>query len=331
MFYTGASQELLSERPSAQSSIHLIFSSMMRSTCQKCGEAIVGAMITALGHQWHPEHFACAGCGGVIEQQQFYVHEQRPYHTSCYGRAVAPRCQYCGTPLVGSYLVDHWGKPFCARHNHEYPMCAFCGRLARPDGRINAGTKGDRPRCAECRAQAIHSATLARHPFSAVIAWFSHRGLSLEQVEIPFELCDRSRLDAQLGSTGDGVHLGLTRTLSKRSAVSVETEVLGISILSGLPVMLFQGVAAHELGHAWLHSNGIIGLSKQEEEGFCELLSFAFYVQAKGSDGPHYATCIERNPDPVYGDGFRQVREISGRYGFSKFLELLRSSRRMPS
>lgn len=304
---------------------------MPASTCEKCGVTIEGAAVTALGRQWHPEHFLCAGCGAVIEQAEFYVHDQRPFHTSCYRRTVAQRCQYCGTPLLGAYLIDHWGKPFCARHKDEYPVCSFCGRLVRPGGQTSRNRDDGRPRCTECRSQAIYTATLARTPFNAVIAWFSHRGLSLEQIEIPFELCDRSRLNSQLGTAQDGFHLGLTRTLSKRTLTSVENEVLGISILSGLPVMLFQGVAAHELGHAWLHRNGITALAQKDEEGFCELLAFAFYAQAKGSDGPYYARCIERNPDSVYGDGFRSVREISGRYGFTRFLHTLRSLKRMPS
>lgn len=287
-----------------------------------------------MGYSWHPEHFVCAGCGAIIDQEQFYVHDHKPYHSSCYGRNIAPRCQYCGSSLLGQYLIDHWGLPFCSRHKEEYPPCVFCGRLVVPDAR-GKGTRVPRdsqdPRCAGCASQAISSATLARHPFNAVIAWFSHRGLSLDQVEIPFELCSRTQLNNYLSTPGDTNHLGITRTVSKRWSGFREVEIVGIGILTGLPVMLFQGVAAHELGHAWLHSNGILDLAKQDEEGFCELLAFAFYTHAKGDEAPYYAGCIESNQDSIYGGGFRKIRQISGKYGFTKFIQLLKLMKEMPA
>ena len=39
---------------------------------------------------------------------------------------------------------------------------------------------------------------------------------------------------------------------------------------------------------------------------------------------------IEKNPDPVYGEGFRRVRAIAERMGFQKFVEMLRTTKRMP-
>lgn len=302
----------------------------MGASCRGCGQPISGALVTALGYSWHPEHFVCAGCGSIIDGARFFVHDQKPYHQSCFAHSIAQRCQYCGVPLLGSYLIDHWGKPFCSRHKDEYPTCQFCGRLVRPDGRRISEDNSIAPCCRECRSQAISSKTLAKHPFNAVIAWFAHRGLSLDQIEIPFELCSRERLNQYMGESGDSVHLGLTRTVSKQRLGFQEVEILGINILSGLPVTLFQGVAAHELGHAWLHSNRILALQKHDEEGFCELLAFAFYTHAKGNEAPYYAGCIEKNSDPVYGAGFRRIREVSRRHGFTKFLQILKSTRQMP-
>jgi hypothetical protein len=97
-----------------------------------------------------------------------------------------------------------------------------------------------------------------------------------------------------------------------------------------MPPALFQGVVAHELGHAWLHINTLTRLSQKDEEGFCELMSFAYYSGLGTDDSRYRMKCIEENPDPIYGEGFREVRAIQRRYGFVEFIRLLEGTRRMP-
>ena len=124
---------------------------------------------------------------------------------------------------------------------------------------------------------------------------------------------------------GPGTHS--THTLNGQV---VRTEVNGIAVLRGLPSTLFLGVCVHELGHAWLALQGIRGLPGWAEEGFCELLSYQFYNELNTDESRYHATNIEKNSDPVYGEGFRRVRAIAERMGFSRFVETLKTTKRMP-
>src|SRR5260221_5349030 len=97
--------------------------------CKQCGQPIEGSYITTLGATWHPEHFLCTACHQPIGNIRFNLHEGAPYHPECYRQHVAPRCAYFGKPLVGAYLVDHWGTKYCTEHQRQYLECSFCGRL----------------------------------------------------------------------------------------------------------------------------------------------------------------------------------------------------------
>ena len=109
------------------------------------------------------------------------------------------------------------------------------------------------------------------------------------------------------------------------------TNVDGVAVLEGLPTPLFDGVVAHELGHVWLIVHGIKGLPQWAEEGFCELLTYRYYKQMNTPESRYRTESMEKNPDPVYGEGFRRVRAIADRVEFSHLLNTLQTSGRLPA
>ena len=111
----------------------------------------------------------------------------------------------------------------------------------------------------------------------------------------------------------------------------VRTEVNGIAVLQGLPSMLFQGVTVHELGHVWLIVHGIHTLPAWAEEGFCEWLSYRYYLDTNTSESLYYRKGIEQNLDPVYGEGFRRIRALIEQVGFPRLIETLQTTKRLPS
>jgi len=122
--------------------------------------------------------------------------------------------------------------------------------------------------------------------------------------------------------------MGTTHT---QNGQAFRTEVNGVAVLQGLPSTLFQGVTIHELGHVWLIVHDVNGLPSWAEEGFCELLTYRYYTQLNTPESLYHAEGIERNPNPVYGDGFRRVRAIADGVGFQRFVETLRTTRRLPT
>ena len=333
-------------------------------TCKGCGQSINGRYLTALGATWHPEHFVCAICHQPIDDTQFNVHEGKPYHptcyrdrigprcaychqpilsqyythegasyhTTCYRDHVVPRCAYCGKLLMSKYLVDHWGTKYCEEHQGLYPQCAFCGRLVPPQQQNHGSLSSEQVRCPTCRASAVESLPHARTLFQGLMQQLNAMGLLYNTIPLQIELVDRARLAQLIHGRGGADTLGVTmHSTHMLNGQVVRTEVNGIAVLRGLPSTLFLGVCVHELGHAWLALQGIQNLPSWAEEGFCELLSYRFYSQLKTGESRYHAESIEKNPDPVYGEGFRRVRAVSDRIGFQRFVETLRTTKRMAS
>ncbi len=299
--------------------------------CKRCGQPIQGAFLSALGATWHPEHFVCAACNQPIRDTGFTVQDGLPYHTACYRDCLAPRCAYCGKPLVDEYLIDHWGTKFCKEHEGQYPHCAYCGRLVPPQQQEQGASRNENVRCPVCRSTAIETSSEAQSLFRNCIQWVSGKGLKYNNLRLSLELVNRVKLAQYLSAHTEPHALGATMSATyMQDGHVMRTEVSGIAALQGLPSTLFQGVTIHELGHVWLVVQGISGLPLWAEEGFCELLSYYFYTEMNTPESSYHAQNIERNPNQVYGEGFRRVRALAERMGFQQFIEKLRTTKRLP-
>lgn len=232
---------------------------------------------------------------------------------------------------MSEYLVDHWGIKYCKEHQGQYPNCAFCGRLVPPQQQDRGAQSSEYVRCPVCRANAVESLSQARPLFQDLIQQLNAQGLQYNNAPLQIELVDRLRLAQLLNGRSGSDTLGATsHSTHMLNGQVVRTEVNGIAILRGLPTPLFLGVCVHELGHAWLALQAIQGLPSWAEEGFCELLSHRFYGELNTDESRHHAKSIEKNPDPVYGEGFRRVHTIVDRMGLQQFVETLRTTKRIP-
>jgi hypothetical protein len=263
------------------------------------------------------------------------MHEGMPYHPECFRQRVAPRCAYCGKPLMREYLVDHWGTMFCKEHQGKYPACSYCGRMVPPQQQEQRVKSGESVRCPICRASAIETIDQARPIFSHLIQWVNNQGLIYNNLHLSLELVDRQKLGRLItgragtaGTHSQGVTMSTRHT---QNGKVVRTEVNGIAVLEGMPSLSFRGVTIHELGHAWLIVHDIKDLPSWAEEGFCELLTHRYYSQLNTEESRYYAKGIETNPNSVYGAGFRRVRAIADPMGFQKFVDALQKTKRLPS
>lgn len=301
-------------------------------TCKYCGQPIIGEALSAMDATWHPDHFLCAYCGRPIHEASFNVHDGKPYHTTCFREHILPRCAYCDEPLIGEYLRDYWGTLFHRRHEREFPHCAYCGRLVPPAQQERGTSKSDVIRCPVCRSTAIETREEAQEPYQRARQWVGNQGLRYNNLPLKLEIVNRATLARYLNERGEsephslGATMSETRMLNRRV---ISTEVSGVAVLTGLPELLFQGVVVHELGHVWLVVQSVQQLPSWQEEGFCELLSYRFYSEVNTLEGRYRAENIERNPNPVYGEGFRRVREYTNRVGFQRLLDELQTTKRL--
>lgn len=303
---------------------------MQQSICTYCHQPIQGSVLTALGSTWHPEHFVCGACGLPISDQSFNVQDGKPYHTACFYNQIAPRCAYCGKPLTGEFLVDQWGTMFHKEHESQYPHCDFCGRLIPPQQQ-ERGSNVESMRCSICRSTAIETINEAQPLFQQCKQWVSRQGLKYNNQKLSLELVDRAKLARYLSMRTEPHALGATMSSTYvQGGQVVRTEIEGVAVLQGLPAALFQGVTIHELGHVWLLVQGVSNLPMWAEEGFCELLAQRFHTEMNTPEHLYYARNIERNPNSVYGEGYRRVRAIVDKLGFEHFIQQLSATKRLP-
>jgi hypothetical protein len=86
----------------------------------------------------------------------------------------------------------------------------------------------------------------------------------------------------------------------------------------------------HELGHVWLIVHDVQGLPTRAVEGFCELLAYRYYQHLNTPEGRYHASSTEKNPDPIYGDGFRRLHALADKYGFPRLLTILSTTKQLP-
>jgi len=241
------------------------------------------------------------------------------------------RCPVCGKVLIGRVAVDLWGNAFCSRHLNEYPQCKACQRLISEGTTRNGVQYPDgRTVCNICRQTAIDTKEQAKPLVEDVAKFLYKMGLRFRGLDLKIDIGDAIQFKqvlfadrSSLTGLGQGQILGFIQKVTVFENGNTTRKVERVSLLQGLPGELLQGIAAHELGHAWLYLAKVDALAIWEEEGFCNFLSYLLYKNHPVKNAEYWAKMIEVDPDPVYGDGFRKVRAIFKKYGFEKTINRL--------
>lgn len=158
----------------------------------------------------------------------------------------------------------------------------------------------------------VETVMQARPLFESVCRWAVQLGMRFHGIPVQVRLV--ARQTSRPGHMGSTLHRRLWR-----GRKLVRNRIYGIEIVRGLDPVRFQGVAAHELGHVWLTLHRI-SVPAGLEEGFCELLAHRFYCDLGTEEARRSAREIETNPDPLYGGGFRRLRELVGLNGLQRVL-----------
>ena len=82
---------------------------------------------------------------------------------------------------------------------------------------------------------------------------------------------------------------------------------------------------AHELLHVWQNEHRV-SLPPKFSEGFCNLGTYLFYTYLNNELSTMLAERMMKDPDPIYGEGFREVKQIfetEGENNLEKTIEIL--------
>lgn len=123
--------------------------------------------------------------------------------------------------------------------------------------------------------------------------------------------------------------------------IEIVRQVRRIVLLRGLPDAVHSANLAHELMHAWLFLEGYTNLPLDVEEGICNYVS-AKYLESRVADESGLKSDLlklrlwkmDRSKDPIYGDGYRNIRrtiEVKNKKSLQKYLFKLKGSGSKPS
>jgi hypothetical protein len=111
--------------------------------CARCGQAVIGKVLNAMGKNYHAQCFNCTFCQKPFSDGRFLSHEDDPYCEQCYTNLMATRCATCQMPITDT-AIHASGRVYHPNHF----VCSGCGTNLRGQD-YKDGEYGE-PYCVEC-------------------------------------------------------------------------------------------------------------------------------------------------------------------------------------
>lgn len=201
------------------------------------------------------------------------------------------------------------GEQFC-EHHLGMAGCSLCGMPADASGLALS-------LCRRCAATSVRTQADVKRMLPRIKRQLVALGIrTVSPVQV--KLIPPGKLH---GIAGDHA-LGVT--------VSQGEKVIDLLILQDLPLLKFGTTVTHETMHSFMTQNGFGRIPAHIAEGLCQLLAYAWVIRQDGMLATAERKQIEDNPDPVYGDGFRQAYEAVRRAGVKRTLATVKEQHRFP-
>ena len=201
-------------------------------------------------------------------------------------------CEICGGPLGSEAFllqdkVTMAKVQVCRECALSGTTCFFCGLPARKnttelsDGRIIC--ERDSAEAVLTKEEGLRICRDTRHALSQLFS----ASMVFPEKNVSVAMVDRVNLQELFRYPGNDYTCpnvwGYFRAETNRATRRFE-----ISLLIGLPLQSFRATCAHEYGHAWLTENLPAArkksISKDAQEGFCELIAFLL-MDAENEEG----------------------------------------------
>jgi hypothetical protein len=213
-------------------------------------------------------------------------------------------CVVCAELLGLAWIEDHFDERLCRKCAGGAP-CWSCSAVTGGSGmRARTVLADGRIRCARCSRWAVDAQSDVGAVVRLVRPLLQSYGLRLPN-PVRVRLVEPGELRT---GTDELVH---GTTVVERGRRADPARLRSIRVITGMPATRFGQVVAHEMGHGWL-ARCPGRRSSADEEGICELVGSWWLRHRGGRLAAHYLEELERNPDPVYGGGYRSVRRRTG-------------------
>jgi hypothetical protein len=157
-----------------------------------------------------------------------------------------------------------------------------------------------------------------RAVWQRVARTFDRLGLTVDWHRLPVQMLDKPVLQREAGL---GNVVGLAHSLS--TALTVTSRV---SILYGMPATLAALTLGHEAGHVWCREQRVRFDPSDREEGFANVLACLVLQEIPGADAREKIGRLFADPDPVYGELFREQWALLQQLGWEAYRERVRTA-----
>jgi len=297
--------------------------------CFLCKKVISGKFYLADDKFYHGTCFKesvlprCAVCGMPIETEYVTI-ESNAYHTQCYTDSIAPHCSLCGGIIQQQYIEDFWGNPYHSYHQKDHPQCWYCGRFISAE--LTGGgclESNNQVICTLCLEESIDEMHTARQIVDRVQTQLEKFGIITREAVLDLRLSSWNDLK-QLTRTASKNHTGFTESEVVYYNDKKLNEKFKIYILNNLPTYHFIATAAHELMHVWQHLYGSDTNRLQVVEGSCNYAAYLVLNSYGDKKAQYMIESMMKDQSPVYGDGFRFIKDYVHEFGRDNWLLQLR-------
>jgi hypothetical protein len=297
----------------------------------------------------------CSLCGNRISRKYIKDQKGRVYCSKkCYLKSL-PKCCKCGKPAS----IHSGEKYYCSKRclKSTWRRCASCGKRANK-GRLRGLDKtflclecAMKPQCFACsmpgvfeladgryicekcnetavfkESKAIEIAENVRNIMRDSLLLSTDHNINYHLVSL-FELKKKEsgKKVTELGlfkfsMTVERITKTTTHGLETKKEIfrKIRSENYDIYFLSGLPLKKLQEVAAHELAHDWMQEQFPNINDDMIREGWAEYVASEVNEILGHSD---MNKRMNKNPDEVYGQGYRLIRNYVDDNGINALLE----------
>lgn len=292
-------------------------------SCTVCKKPLEGQYITSGTRKYHEKCYEkfiqlkCKICNNAISGE--YVHDKEGnYHAECFNQNKALKCDVCKEIINSKYFLDIWGNKSHLKHNGSEPeYCDSCSRfLSENTSKKFIKYQDNRKICGICQETEIIEVHQTVPLKLDVIEQLNKVGFKYIPSFIKISLDNKININKMLMSSITNNTHGYTKTIFK-SPVSKEHS---ITMLYGLPKLLFKGVLAHELLHVWLNEKNI-DMIHEKTEGFCNLGAELIYKNDNSEFAKILLKKLESDTDLTYGEGYRNMSKKLKEIGWQNLIQ----------
>jgi len=277
--------------------------------CATCGRSIVSSFSVFEGKNYCSEVCVekllptCHQCQKRIISNFIKVENRNYCSDECFDLTISP-CEICGLRNRSYVLVE--GVPFCEKHA-KGPFCEICLLPVKTKADVGDG----RLICKSChQSRAVLTGSRMDLIYQATWKQFSAFSMNTSGSLPVVKMVNKTALNFLLGKTFRDNDIHRSQGFYLRKEETGKPAECTIYLLSAMDEPLVYAVGYHETMHHWLaenYSNVSQKLSHDEHEGLCQWVSWRLCSDLGNVRG---VQIIEKDTDPVYGDGFRKVKAV---------------------